>query len=382
VDLTMPLPSRGYADLKDKVQPPCMLTTSGGEQVLTVSVNHTIRIIKNGPTWIYEFNGARCSHSQTPTATLSTPSCNSTLPNLSLENLPALGSLEEEHMNNTCAGLVAHSISTYKPMNAFFCHLHTEFITPFKIKKHIRTHHGKTLPCGNNIVGNFLNHLEYLYPSISDTGNSPLPNGREFLISTLIAFLPDPALFALCPSTSCSSVFKWNTAEPGDLSKAYRVHMKASQSCRTTQSLRNLDGATNEKEEFQPTLRFAQLAGKGTHCRWVFYLPEDWKPLSFSIPCPSTLAIKKTKSMEAGIPPAVSQPYIIQLGWDKAFLPQHIAAFKSLLKMNIGEDASVEEIALAHGLSEVQNFLYVYLESANQFVESRCSIVRQSITKG
>ena len=350
--------------------------------MLTVSIHHPIRIIKNGSAWIYEFNGARCSHSQTPIATLSTPSCNSTLPNLSLETLPDLGSLGEEHMDNTCAGLVAHSISMYKPMNAFFCHLHTEFITPSKIKKHIRTHHGKTLPCGNNIVSNFLNHLELLYPSISDTGKSPLPNGREFLISTPVPFLPDPALFGLCPSTSCSSVFKWDTAEPGNVSKAYQVHMKASQSCRNAQFLRNVDGATNEQEEFQPTLRFAQLAGKGTYCRWVFYLPVDWKPLSSSILCPSTSATKQTKSLEAAIPTAVFQPYIIQLGWDKAFPPQHIAAFKSLLKMNIGEDASVEEVALAHGLSEVQNFLYVYLESANQFVESRCSIVRQSITKG
>ena len=70
------------------------------------------------------------------------------------------------------------------------------------------------------------------------------------------------------------------------------------------------------------------------------------------------------------------------VGCDKAFPAQHIAAFKSLLKMNIAEDASVEEAALADDLTEVQDFLYGYLEGANQFVESQCNIVGQSITKG
>ena len=68
-------------------------------------------------------------------------------------------------------------------------------------------------------------------------------------------------------------------------------------------------------------------------------------------------------------------PFVIVLGMtvgcDKAFPAQHIAGFKSLLKMNIADD-----------LTEVQDFLYGYLEGANQFVESRCSIFGQSITKG
>jgi len=36
-----------------------------------------------------------------------------------------------------------------------------------------------------------------------------------------------------------------------------------------------------------------------------------------------------------------------------------IAAFKSLLKMNIAEDASAEEAALADDLTEVQDFLWL-----------------------
>jgi hypothetical protein len=82
--------------------------------------------------------------------------------------------------------------------------------------------------------------------------------------------------------------------------------------------------------------------------------------------------------------PQVYQPYITELGWDEAFPAQHLAAFKSLLMMPAQEDegANTDEMALQRGLSEIYDFLFIYLQSANQFVESRCAIVRQSITRG
>jgi len=351
------------------------------EQAPLTSDGSNVRVIRKGSFFSYELNGVLCQHtlgsSATPLASLLSAN--------SLPLMPAEGlTLSEKDMDKRCAGLRAHGISMFPPMKAFFCHKHKEFVLPSMIKPHIRNRHTKTLPCGNNVQENFLAHLQQLYPEISD---SPLSTSkRHFSISKQISFLPDPTRLAFCPSETCSSVFEWDKVAPRTVSQGFRAHIRKSPSCKAAQSIFIDTG--NEKFP-QPTIRYAQIAGKSANIQWVFYLPDDWVPPTSppSIPLDRPLPIdgKPKCSMDSELHRTdleLCQPYVVELGWDKAFPPQYIMVFKTLLKIFVASDASAEEIALQHGLSAIWDFLYGYLESANKFVEGRCRTFRETITKG
>lgn len=335
-----------------------------------------VKVIKRGSFFTYEFEGVLCQHMLGPNQT-SLP-LSDRLPPAPVEGL----TLSEKDMDKRCAGLNAHHISMFPPMDAFFCHRHKVFVLPSSIKSHIIKLHTKTLPSGNTVRQNFFMHLQQLYPAISDR-TSPSKSKRHFLISQPISFLPDPARFVFCPSVSCPSVFEWNTVAPGTLSISYQYHMRDSASCEAAQTFMEV----GNKKLVKQTLRYAQLSGRGASVRWVFYLPDDWAPLSASPAAPPAdhplRTSRKTKLPEElhSTDLTLCQPYVAQLGWDKAFPVQYIIAFKALLKMPIASDASAEELALQDGISDIRNFLYGYLESANKYVEGQCRIVRESITK-
>jgi hypothetical protein len=296
--------------------------------------------------------------------------------------------LAEEHLDNSCAGLFAHSISMCGPINAFFCHLHQDFIHPARINHHIRNYHANTLPAGNYHVDNFMDHLKVVYPGISDAHTSGSKNRmtRHFTISTTIPFLPEPSLYVFCPSPSCPALFKQVAT---GIPKRYKNHVMRSPDCRAVLDLKSRPSGAHWRA-VEHAVKYAQVTSPSSDSRWVFALPDGWAPPPTatdpsSQPSSPIQASEPLKSPETATdPPQLYQPYITELGWDKAFPAQHIAAFKSLLKMPATEakDADTDETALERGLCEIQDFLYTYLQSANQFVESRCAIVRQSITRG
>lgn len=347
----------------------------------------SIKIIKTASGLTYEFNGRKCQHeSSSASSPTSPPTPESLLPSngsLSEAQLPI--NLREEDLDNSCAGLSAYSISMCKSLNTFFCHRHMEFVSLSGISQHIRrrTGHGNTFPAGNNHVADFLKHLKSAYPSASDP-----PAGvratRNVKISAPITFLPQPSRYALCPSPSCSAAFKWSTTS---VNNHYRSHFTKSPACLTALTYKyRPSGKTVGAADWKAVdynLKYAQVTGKYTDLQMVFCLPDEWTPstgTATDAPAqPLSTHCTETKHSD---PIQLYQPYVEELGWDKALPAELIDTFKSLLKMPVEDDCSQEEADLHRGLSEIHEFLYTYLQSANEFVESRCIIVRQSFTKG
>jgi hypothetical protein len=349
-----------------------------------------VKIVEEGSGFTYEFDGIKCQHACPNPVTAGSPT---PVPSSSSSTLsPQTPTIREcrfsaEDMDNSCAGLHAHSISKFDPMDAFFCHLHNDFIPFEALKQHIRIRHANTLPYRPGHVASFFTHLNTFYPRVAEC--KPVARSTtHFSIPGPISFLPAPNLYGFCPSESCAAVFKWGSTVPG-VNKAYAQHVSNSPECKASLSFkskhrRDVNGKIDWKA-VDITLKYAQVTGTYGGARCVFYLPNDWTPPLTGIgPSQSSLSKETKPSSEKSGSTGESkhQPYITELGWDKAFPPQHILAFKSLLKMPLGEDPSAEEVALERGVSEIRDLLYDYLESANRFVEGRCVMVRQAITKG
>ena len=292
---------------------------------------------------------------------------------------------EFDELDFSCVVLSALGMCIYKPLSLILCAKCKLLLDLKGLRTHAECTHKGALPSTRR---GEINKYELLIAHLEDEFGIPktfLPPPR-LVAHRPIPLLKTPQPYLLCPNPKCSTGWG-NSAAPKRAKRNLRNHLEASNTCNSTEAATPLlAGATSYLQVAYP--------GKiGGNKRIAIQCPNGWTPhrrpfednAAHPVADPDQEVETPVKLLDI-----VDQSYAENLGWSNLFKTSKgdmIEKWRMLLIPFDNDEGGYDTKeqhkktqVLERGISNVHQFLYEYLESANTSVNSFSEIFRAQIT--